>query len=314
MPEPFNVSLSLYNSAGELVRTLYSGFAANPVSMVQVAVNGPQAGGAPVQVVVTGLGGDAGAEVVWNGMNNNGQSVQNGMYYLKLSSTNSFGQTSTLTKQVPVVGAGATATLAVYNSAGEVVTDFSLAGLPAAAVGASIAPLKGGAAVVAPAGSTSTASGGLDIQLALANGATETVYWNGRNSQGQPLQPGSYTVQFTAVQPGSGPLTKSMPVILLAGPDPSPQAMAASALIAPNPVLASTGAFTVQYTGDGLDSAWAQVYSLDGELLGSCGAGPGGGPLNFRGKWSGGVYLVDFEVRDGQAVLARKVLKLAVVR
>jgi len=263
------------------------------------------------------LGGNAGPNLTWNGTNGNGQYVQNGLYYLQITSTNGFGQVTSVTDPVNVLGSTAGGALMVYNSAGEVVAALDISGLPAQPVGMSLDLPAGKNGVT---GSTNpkavSPTGGVTVLLTLANGQTVPEYWDGLSSAGQPLQSGIYTLDLTQPVAGSNTVVKSLPVTILGSVDQSAQAMAGSATVVPNPVQSSGGVFTVQYQGNGQDSAFGELYNLMGERVGQAGQGPiaGTGVLVFSGKWSGGIYLLDFEVRDGSAPLARRVLKVAIIK
>ena len=84
------MTVDIYNSAGEKVRSLYNGPSSFDLSQLKVSISGPQASGAPVLVDIGGLG-IPGGDPVWNGSNQGGQWVSNGVYYIKVSSVDPFG-------------------------------------------------------------------------------------------------------------------------------------------------------------------------------------------------------------------------------
>jgi len=309
--QPYAVTVNIYNSAGELVRNLYSGDTEYPSSQAQVVQNATANGG--VQVDITGLDGGAGPDLIWAGTNNGGQAVESGAYYVQISSTNSFGQTTTESKSVSIVSAAGSVTLGIYNSAGELVDNLSgqIAGLSSEPTGMSLPPGQDG--VVA---STSPGQGGLKINLTLADGQTTTVFWDGMSSQGQTLQSGNYLVTLSQNSAGSSEVLKTSPVVLLATKDLSANGMANSALVVPNPVAGNS--FDVQYqpggAGAGSYTAVGMLYDMAGQRVAEA-TDDGSGTLRFSGAWSPGVYLLDFEVHNGSSgSLARKVLKVAIVR
>jgi flagellar hook assembly protein FlgD len=309
--EPYSVTVNIYNSAGELVRNLFSGDTEYPASQAQVMENATTNGG--VQVDVTGLGGSAGPDLIWGGTNNGGQSVESGAYFVQISSTNSLGQTVTENKPVTVVSAAGSATLGIYNSAGELVDNLSgqLSGLSSQPTGMSLPAGQNG--VVA---STTPGEGGLKINLTLADGQTTTVFWDGMSSQGQPLQSGNYLVTLSQTSGGSSEILKTSPIVLIATKDESANGMANSALVVPNPVAGNW--FDVQYqpgsAGAGAYTAVGMLYDLAGQRVAEA-TDDGSGTLRFSGDWSSGIYLLDFEVHNGSSgTLARRVLKVAIVR
>ncbi|HTB22962.1 MAG TPA: T9SS type A sorting domain-containing protein [bacterium] len=311
VPEPYSVVVNIYNSAGELVRSLYNGTSENPAGQAQVVETADPSGG--LQVDITGLDGNAGSNLVWNTNNNGGQTVASGIYTVQITSTNDFGQVQAQSKAVSVVEPAGSASLKIYNSSGELVADLSpaLAGQTSAPVGMSLTPANGqsGTGVVA---SSNPALGGLSIKLTFSGGATQTVVWSGMGSQGQALQPGNYLAVLSQSMPGASVTVKSLPFVLLDVAATSAAGMARSALVRPNPV--QDGWFTVQYTSDGTDTAAARLYDMAGQWVGD-GVSTGSGSMRLSGGWSAGVYLLDFEVRGASGgVLARRVLKVAVVR
>jgi flagellar hook assembly protein FlgD len=301
VPEPYTVTVNIYNSAGELVRGLYNGDAENSATQAQIVQTG-------TQMDITGLDGNAGSNLVWNETNNNGQSVASGVYTVQIVSVNSFGQTQTLTKMVTVVDVSGPAGLEVFNSAGELVANLSpgLSSLPSEPVNMSFPPGQDGMTA-----SADPQQGGLKINLTLADGNTETVFWSGLNGQGQPLQSGNYLVTLSQYQAGADEILKTEPIVLVGSADTSAAGMAGSALVLPNPVQG--GSFDVQYQASGTDTAAGVLYNLAGQRVAEA-ADAGSGTLHFSGAWSSGIYLLDFEVRSGSATLARKILKVAIVR
>jgi hypothetical protein len=160
--------------------------------------------------------------------------------------------------------------------------------------------------------SANPVKGGLSILLTFGDGSTETVFWNGLGSQGQPLQPGNYVATLSQPEPGAGEVVKSEPFVLLGAKDGSADGMAASAMVVPNPVDGNW--FTVQYQPDGGDTAVGTLYDLAGQRVAQA-TDAGSGSLRFSGDWGSGIYLLDFEVRDvTSGVLARRILKVAIVR
>jgi flagellar hook assembly protein FlgD len=309
VPEPYSVTVNIYNSAGELVRSLYNGDSANPANQAQILETATTNDG--LQVDIAGLDGDAGANLIWNGTNNNGQAVASGVYTVQISSVNTFGQVQTQTKAVSIVATGGPVTLSVYNSAGELVTNLSVE-LSAADGGSQPIgiSLPSGQNGVVPSTNTS-GPGELKINVTLADGNTVPVYWNGLNTQGQPLQSGNYLLTLTQTEAGSSEILKTLPVVVVDTPDLSAQAMVQTALVVPNPVAGSW--FDVQYQTGGPYTAAGMLYDLAGQRVAEA-TDQGGGILRFSGDWSSGVYLLDFEARNGDGVLARKVLKVAIVR
>jgi flagellar hook assembly protein FlgD len=312
IPAPFLVSVDIYNSAGEKVRNLYTGPSQNSMNQLQVIVGGPTAT-APVSVDIAGLG-IPGGDPTWNGSNQGGQFVSNGIYYVRVSYTDPFGNTTVVTDSVSVLGVQSQQAIEIFNSAGEVVRKFDLSGLTSTAQNLSVDLGPGQDAVAASTNPlTGAESGGVNLTLALANGGSQSLYWDGQSSNGDPLESGVYIIELVRTEPGQSATVKSVSITLLEAKNGTAQAMAASAWIGPNPVTQGTP-ILVHYAPNA--QAWGQgnLFNLAGEMVAQASDGAGNGLIKFTRNVAPGIYLVDFEVRRNESVLARRVLKAAVVK
>jgi len=103
------VTVLIYNSAGEVVRHLFS-FTDEPglstVNGVEFSTdviqpgNGSPAPGVPSQLSIS-LGN--GTTLIWNGRSDSGSFVQSGVYFLEIHSTDGKGGNATVTKEVSVL-------------------------------------------------------------------------------------------------------------------------------------------------------------------------------------------------------------------
>ena len=300
------VDVSVYNSAGERVRGVYSGPCAYPASQIQIAVAGPQAGGAPVLVTVLGLGIRTG-DPVWYGNNDTGQWVANGVYYIKATTTDPFGQDMSHTQSVAVTASGSYCRLQIYNSAGELVRSISLN---------SIKGTPSDLAVALPSGRDSVAvsndaPASIPLVLTLSGGQTFPMNWDGRGDQGGTVAAGNYYLQLVRNVAGVNALVKTVTVSILKAPSRTAQALAASAKVGPNPWLGQ-GPLTLAYSPNPSYWASARLYDLGGEIVGQGTDFSGAGLVIFRHKLSAGLYLMVFDVGQGEATLARRIVKVAV--
>ena len=304
--------MDIYNSAGEKVRDLYDGPAEFPLNQLQVAVSGPTLGGAPVTVDLSGLG-TAGGDIIWNGGNQGGQWVANGVYYVKVTSTDPFGAITTHTESVNVIRVENQESIEIFNSAGEVVRKFDLTGLSSTVQNFSLDLPNGQSAVPASTNaSTGAVTGGVNLTLNLANGGTQFLYWDGMGSQGAPLQSGSYLLELVRTEPGQTSTIKTLAVTLVQSKNSSAQSVAASAKVGPNPV-AKGSPIKVQFTPNKQNWVQARLYNESGELIAQAVDLGGTGLIILGNGCSSGIYLVDFEVHGGELVVARRVLKVAVI-
>ncbi|HXC65517.1 MAG TPA: hypothetical protein VNZ67_14230, partial [bacterium] len=160
--------------------------------------------------------------------------------------------------------------------------------------------------------STGATTGGAQLSLTLANGGTQPLYWDGLGDGGAPLQSGNYLVELVRTQPGSTTTIKTISVTLLQPKNTTAEAVAASAKVGPNPVPKG-GAMVVGYKPSPANWVRARLYNDSGELISQAVDMGGSGRLNLGSGFSSGIYLLDFEVCRGEAVVARRVIKAAVV-
>jgi len=312
IPAPFLVSVDIYNSAGEKVRNLYTGPSEISMNQLQVIVGGPTAT-APVSVDIAGLG-TPGGDPTWNGTNQGGQFVSNGVYYVKVSSSDPFGNTTVVTTPVNVLGVQNQEMVEIFNSAGEVVRKFDLSGLTSTAQNLSVNLGPGQEAVAASINPvTGAESGGVNLTLTLANGGSQSLYWDGQSSNGDPLQSGVYLIELVRTEPGQSATVKSVSVTLLEAKNGTAQAVAASAWVGPNPVQQGAP-ILVHYAPNAQEWGQGKLFNLAGEMVAQASDGAANGLIRFTRNVAPGIYLVDFEVRRNESVLARRVLKVAVVK
>jgi hypothetical protein len=195
-----------------------------------------------------------------------------------------------------------------------VVRKFDLSSLSSTAQNLTVNMAPGQSAVAATTNpNTGAITGGVNMTLTMANGGNQTLYWDGLSSNGQALQSGTYLIELVRSETGQSSTVKTVAVSLLQSKDLSAEDVAASAKAAPDPVLKGESV-EVHYKPTAQDWAVARLYSQNGELVGQCSDLNGSGILTFGRGVSGGIYVVDFEVHRNEAILARRILKVAVVR
>jgi flagellar hook assembly protein FlgD len=300
VPVPFLVNVQIFNSAGELVRSLYQGPAAAEPQSLSLSETLIEEG---VNSATLSLGASSLPQPSWNGQNSAGQYVAGGAYYFKVDVTNAFGQVSSLVQDVQVIQAQLRNTLQVYNNAGEVVGMVSLT--PLAQVATSYT-LKSAVLAFGNGGGSS-----LQGTLTLANGATQGFTWNGESLSGSPLAPGTYSMQLVAGNAG-GSVVQSKSITIVSAPDaPIPDPV-----VCPNPATASEGGrLGVVYSASQIRDAEATLYDLAGERASSAQDAAGSGTLWLDvSRRSSGVYWVVLRGRrlDGDPYV--KAVKAALVR
>jgi hypothetical protein len=304
VPEPFSISVAVYNTAGEKVRALYQGsIQALPASVSLSAT--VLMDGAPVLIYFTGYLDNLSHTLSWDGSNDQGQAVSNGDYLIAINWRDSNGAATTLASQVMVVRTRATQSVAVYSPAGE-----RVATLPERNIGQLVDfTLPDGPSFVSPVEGQGGA--GLRVLLKAADGQQALTYWDGRNASGAAVSSGVYLLELQSQQAGGEALQVERSVMLLRGPG----RLSARGALVPNPAGAGTASVTLEYHAISGCVASAQVFDLSGSRVCQVQSSSATGRLSIPiQSLSAGVYLVRFAQVQGGAVQASSMLKLAIVR
>ena len=300
VPMPYRLTVSVYNSAGEVVRKVYDGPAettAGTYSLDHLVLGSSDPG---IYIGFPGLLAGGVHGVLWAGDNNNGQAVAGGTYSFKVDQVDPFGVTTSWTTAVTVLPRAPQQTLVIYNSGGEVVARLSL---PAS--GSSRFSEFSTASTLVVGG----ASGGAKFLLKNAAGVDLPLHWDGRNGLGGLVLSGSYTAQLITQSDGGPLVVMSKAFVILRGSDDS---ATVAVFAAPNPVMGNTVTLVYGTLQPG-QTAVARIYNAGGELIAQAGDASNSGKLALDvARCASGLYLAVFEVHEGMAVASRRVVKLAV--
>jgi flagellar hook assembly protein FlgD len=310
---PDSISLRLYNSAGELVRSLYQGLAQDAPTQVLMSQSSLAAGSGVVSFLFSGalsgiLGQSGTSAIAWDGRNDNGQLVAGGQYYAQIKTTDSFGHSSTLVDSVTVIQAVLSQQLNVYNSAGEVVAQVPLTAT--AMTSRFEVPQPSKALSLDPA--TGLPLSGFQILLIASTGQQIWTQWNGLNSQGIPVGPGLYTLELVTEEPGQGLQRLDKQVQVLTAPL---TLSLGKPIVAPQPYR--SGTLTVFFKAlPGNESIHGRLYNQAGELVLESWGRSGGGrlALDQASKLASGVYVLELTWVRGSGVVERQMAKVAVAR
>jgi len=296
-PEPYRLSVTVFNSAGELVNNLFNG----STSALPLGLSLSQAS------IVAGIGGTSlllpgslvglNGPLSWNGTNNTGQPVASGVYYIKIQTTNAFGQTTSYTSAVSVLAAPSQSWLVISNSAGEIVWRQQVAnGSTNVNMPAEVAFAGMGTQASAKTGTTITVAG---------SGTVQNIPWNGLNLQGRLVSSGSYSAVLETEQVGSAVNVETVKFQVIDGPGGDPLSQME---LAPNPAVHTEQARILYNPAFG--EATVLVYNLAGErTLAASDPGDSGVLLLDLSGLSSGVYIC-----VATQAYQTKALKLAVIR
>jgi hypothetical protein len=305
---PYELTLQVYNSAGELVMTLFHGAAEYPPNGLQVSgspsfIAGEGNVGFTFAGALEGLARN-GNTILWPGENATGQYVSGGVYTTVLTQVDTYGHTTSYSTAVTVISTILEASLTVYNSAGEAVRHLSAAGLGSGAI--LNVPVTSKA--IGWNAATGQPSGAFEIDL---GGSGSGASWNGENDSGVLVAPGSYTIRLVCEQQGGLTTIQSKSVVLLETP--------LNGLGAPHavPGLWTSGPLEIAFNPlPSGEQVRVRIYTVSGKLAEECwGQGPAGMvDVPSPQALASGVYLVDVAALKDSSLLERKRAKLAIVR
>ncbi len=310
VPVPVRLVVKLYNEAGELVRSLFEGateFAPTELNLTSTLL---LSGETKVGLIMPGKLSTGASSIFWAGENDGGQYVNGGTYYFKAEFTDQFGKVTALVQAVQVMAVQGEQSLAVYNSAGELVFEKTLIGLVAQPTGFR---LQENVIAVETDPTTGAAIGGLKVWVRDGTTGAEVPFvWTGRNNRGLPVASGSYTIKLTSTVVGQRSEIMVKQVVVIDSGDG--RHSADTAVIGPNPWMGKT---PLILTYSPYPGAWANAkfFNQAGELVGSWTDYSGAGRMSVvTGNWASGIYLVQLDINLNQGTLSRKTLKLAIVR
>lgn len=308
IPVPYQVSVTIYNAAGERVKLLFDGSAAVLPTDVSLDKAVFQSGLDSVTLDMFGALSGGGTLLSWKGENDSAQVVKGGVYYFKVEYHDPFGTTTSFVKSVQVLEGKAGNHLDVFNSAGELVNRVDFNALTQTVTSFSLDKEQIAAAYQADG----TSEDKILVSLSLSDGSTQSFNLEGRGLNGQPLTSGTYTLVLVAdTQQGTQVSSKS--IMVLRAPDAG---LSWEPVLGPNPATLQGGhRIQIRYPAGELLEVRAGLYNQAGELvqLGRDTAASGTLWLDYD-RVSSGIYVAVLEARLISGAPYRRVLKVAIVR
>jgi hypothetical protein len=287
VPIPYYLQMAVYNSAGERVKVIFEGGVSGSPVGSRLAPSLLSTWDAQLDIVFPdGVTTQDGTHSFsWDGNNQQGQGVSNGMYWIKFDVYEPNSHLTTWTLGAQVVRPMRTSALGVYNTAGERIARLDL---PA---GADASTFR----LEAPSGTRAL------IHVDTSSGP-QVLVWDGMGGQGSPAAAGSYLIRAE-----TDGLSRGEPFVLLKAPLSN-----GSLVAAPNPLGRGQGAWLITFEPRPGAQANAWVFNVAGERVRAV-RGPADGRLWLPAEGlAGGYYLLVLEV-DGSAPYRQKA-KLAVAR
>jgi len=317
------MSIGVYNEAGELVRSI----TVTTTSSEPLGVGLYDSNGNTTNVIVPGTPGALSIAVPgietpgsqnknqtvsfqWDGTNNAGQDVANGVYYIQETTTDTFGHTEIITKPVTAINAANYAQINIYNSAGEIVQSIA-------------APYDGSSEIslnlISNTGNNSVFVVGNGNQpMTITYTASNFITWNGTDTQGNYVSSGVYEVQLVVKTEQGLKVVASKTITILNQPN--------------NSILNGLKSYPNPYVGDGttpqLMIAWTpgtqgairiKIYNIAGELVrtltGDLNLGYVNWDLRATGgqKVSSGTYICVAEGVDNNNDTKVKIIKMSAI-
>jgi flagellar hook assembly protein FlgD len=255
----------------------------------------------------------------WDATTSGGNKVSNGTYLLKVTSTDPFGITTSVTNNVTVDIPRSVLTIVVYNEAGEAVKTFSMAELENLLGGAlqsddyDVGQSKESPKLITPSYSNPMGNGNY---ATITLGSGRSFNWEGRGDNGRILSSGRYFIEIAANETHWGKQQMLIPITLQ---DLDTNAIS-GVVLAPNPIninQTSQARFLIGTNMGQVDGAKVKIYTIAGELRQLLTNDPGN-PTQVtwdlgQSNPASGTYIAVVELYSGGGIVGRQKLKAFVL-
>ena len=311
------MKIEAFNSAGEVVKLIGEMPVSAQVGQVFTYVNGvlgdtfdPNDGslqislegiytiGQPDTVLVTNL--------YWDGSNDGGQTVAQGLYYIKFTVSNGYGQVETTVKEINILTAEEYVKLKIYNSAGELVRTIESSNIPGTSISLGVSDV-----VLVGKGSS-------DVQVEYAPG--QVIIWDGNNSDGRTVDSGVYEMKVEISTSDGYKVVASKSVTVL---NAGKAGVISEEKVYPNPLVIAGGAIgkaTIAWTPTGTGRMTISIYNTAGELIRKTETGLLPSVFEWDLKTvsgqpvTSGIYVVVLQAKKDTGETDNKILKLSVTK
>jgi hypothetical protein len=301
---PFQMTVRVYNAAGEQVSLLYSGhISAMPGAPgLSSGVLQPGVAGGGISLGFAGTLDNGQSTLAWNGNSDSGTPVRGGTYTIHIETSDQFGNVSSYNVEVAALQPRGVNGVRIFNSAGEMVYSEEFHSLSVTVTDIELTDSSFAPSFDAAGNPVGKISGSLRD----ASGNVAPWSWDGRNSEGHLVSPGLYTIQLVSDAPGAAGNPSLRQVQVLRAPD------GLDAL--PKAVVSATQLSLRFNPAAVLGGISATLYNVAGERIGTVGASAAGGEilLNISGL-SSGVYVAILNYESPGHEMKRNVVKFAIV-
>ena len=294
------MKIAVYNSAGETVKEItVSGAYTIPDNFtITNSTFSPDDGGfAQISVDQT--------VVDWNGKNQHGTRVENGLYYVKVQITDTFGYSHTMVQSVTVLTNSSMKEFLVYNSAGEIVKHIPISYITGT-----------GSTVLTPNNSVFSPGDGSGT-----NNYEEFTYmgqivkWDGTDDKGDIVGNGVYRAVLATVDNNAYSAIAETSLTVLH----DAYEVLTNIKVLPNPVNnASSTVLKIRYDVMNGTVVTVKVYNLAGELVKNLSDYNNSGEvqwdLSSDRKIAAGLYVAVLYARTNSGMSKTAIVKFTIMR
>ena len=309
------MKIEVYNEAGEKIKLLVQTGATDQVQKVVLLANGsdtttfsPQDG--PLTISIPGtltsdqLGGNVSYD--WDGQNDSGQAIAPGVYYIKVSFTDSYDHVQTIIQNINVLGLDKHLRVSVYNSAGELVRRLQAGSVPATLTGLEVDDV------------VSVGKNNPPVNIGYAAG--QVMQWDGKNADGKLVDSGMYEIQVE-LDSGSGyKIASSKSVMVLNDEEKN---FVKNMKAYPNPMRFSSEApkpVTITWDPGVQGNMIIEIYNESSELVSRVSADLASGAASWNAmtpagsECASGMYLIVFHAKKTSGEIETSWLKFAILK
>ncbi len=301
----YTVKIGVYNSAGELVKQIYVKELSQQITNISL-LQTPTITSLHGVVYVTVDGVQLAS---WDGTNQAGDPVSNGVYYVKVDNIDPNGVDTSVSETVTVSRSIAKIQVNIYNEAGEVIKHlYAYSDDPG---NMNLGDVAFSSSVIKPTVGTPTSNSTSDLTLTFPNGTTVT--WDGTNDNGQIVTDGTYEVEVNWMDGKGGQQVTTHNVTVERGNN-SPAG--GNVFAYPNILKGGATSVTVQINSSLSLTLTASVYDVAGELVKRpvvSPAGTGTAPVDVSGLASG-LYFIVVDLTDTNGHFIQKQVTEIVIR
>jgi uncharacterized repeat protein (TIGR01451 family) len=299
----YTVKVGVYNEAGELIATLNTFQANQPVNDFSLGPATLTSLHSQAEVLYQGV-----TIATWNGKTQDGNPATNGTYHVSVESIDATGEVTTVTRQVNINRNLEKITVSVYNEAGELVRQlYHYVDDPG---GETVNGMTLSSSLLIPG---STVPGVPNQVTVTTDQGTVLGSWDGRTDSGALVTSGQYFIEIHSVDGISGSTTITKRVTVLESGSNWERGLVQAR---PNRLTSASPLATFFAADTNPLTLRVRLYDMAGEMVGQATPGPAGTNTAIWDSTvcASGLYIAVVELYESDGTFAgRQRLKLIVV-